>query len=56
MTAIICLASIIVGLMIGFPLGFLLKKQVFEENFYDVAFEHGYNVAKNNFFNPEAKG
>lgn len=56
MEVLISLISAICGLLLGFPLGFLFKKQVFQEDLYDLAFAHGYDVAKSNFFNPQAKG
>lgn len=50
------LIGICIGLAIGFLLGFLCTKKMYDEASYDYGFTTGYDVAKGNFYNPQAKG
>lgn len=45
-----------VGILIGSFLGYLCTKKDFKEEIYNVGFTHGYEIAKGNFYNPNAKG
>ena len=56
MDVIIALLSVLVGLVIGFFLGTFSIKRFFNEKLYDSGFQDGYAVAKDNFYNPQAKG
>lgn len=48
--------GIFIGLIIGFPIGFLCFKKAHREDWYGRGFNDGYEVAKGNFYNPNAKG
>lgn len=52
-------ASIIsglVGFVIGVFIGRLSTEKSYNDEFYSRGFTHGYDVAKDNFYNPNAKG
>lgn len=51
-----CLAGILLALPVGFFLGLGFKKLLIDEVSYDRGFQNGYEVGKNDFYNPEAKG
>lgn len=53
----LCLSiGILIGLVAGFPLGFLSTKKAYNEEIFDVGFASGYQYGKDSFYNPSAKG
>lgn len=51
-----CLLFSFAGFVIGFLGGRLTTDKNFNEESYSHGFTHGYDVAKDNFYNPNAKG
>lgn len=46
----------LVGLVIGVFIGRLSTEKSYNDEFYSHGFTQGYEVAKDNFYNPQAKG
>lgn len=51
-----CLLSSFAGFVLGFISGRLTTDKKYNDEFYSHGFTHGYDVAKDNFYNPQAKG
>lgn len=48
--------GVVVGLLLGFPIGFLCSKKAYDEKVFDEGFACGFIYGKDSFYNPQAKG
>lgn len=44
------------ALVLGFLAGYVIRVRVVDQESYNLGYDHGFEQAKLNFFNPQAKG